>query len=144
VPLGEMVQAQLQAIGLQINIRLVSDRDQYPMVLKGEIPFTVPQTWTPRVDPHGLVYILWDSKGYANTSHYRNPQVDTLLDAAASTYDIAVRTKLYRQAERLIVDDASYVFFYATPDYALMRRQVQGFRWGFDLIPRISETWVGQ
>jgi peptide/nickel transport system substrate-binding protein len=144
VPLGEMVQAQLQAIGLQINIRLVSERDQYPMVLRGEIPFTVPQTWTPRVDPHGLVYILWDSKGYANSSHYRNPQVDRLLDAAASTYDLAVRTRLYRAAERLIVNDASYVFFYATPDYALMRQQVQGFRWGFDLIPRISETWVGQ
>jgi len=142
VPLGEMAQAQLAAIGLKTTIRLVSERDQYPMVLRGEIPFTIPQTWTPRVDPHGLAYILWDSKGYANSSHYRSPQVDKLLDEASATYDRAVRTKLYRQAERLIVEDASYVFYYATPDYAIMRRQVRGFRYGFDLIPRVAEAWV--
>jgi len=142
VPLGEMVQAQLGAVGFKINIRLVSERDQYPMVLRGEIPFTVPQTWTPRVDPHGLTYILWDSKGYANSSHYKNPQVDKLLDDASMTYDRAARTKAYRQAERQIVNDASYVFYYATPDSAIMRPQVQGFRYGFDLIPRVAEAWV--
>jgi len=142
VPLGEMAQAQLAAIGLRTNIRLVSERDQYPMVLRGEIPFTIPETWTPRVDPHGLSYILWHSKGYANSSHYRNPQVDKLLDDASATYDTKTRTKLYRQAERLIVDDASYVFYYAAPDYALMRRQVRGFRYGFDLMPRVAEAWV--
>jgi len=142
VPLGEMVQAQLQAVGFTINIRLVSERDQYPMVLQGQIPFTIPADWTPRVDPHGLAYILWDSKGYANSSHYKNPQVDKLLDDAAATYDRAARTKAYREAERLIVNDASYIFYYASPDPAIMRPQVQGFTYGFDLIPRVSETWV--
>jgi ABC-type transport system substrate-binding protein len=142
VPLGEMAQAQLAAIGLRTNIRLVSERDQYPMVLRGEIPFTIPETWTPRVDPHGLSYILWHSKGYANSSHYRNAQVDKLLDDASATYDTKTRTKLYRQSERLIVEDASYVFYYAAPDYTLMRRQVRGFRYGFDLIPRVAEAWV--
>ncbi|HLW58626.1 MAG TPA: ABC transporter substrate-binding protein [bacterium] len=142
VPLGEMIQAQMQAIGLEINIRLVSERDQYPMVLRGEIPFSVPSTWTPRPDPHGLAYILWDSKGYADSSHYSNPQVDKLLEDASATYDRKVRTKLYRQAERLIVDDASYVFYYASPDYAITRRDVQGFRYGFDLIPRVAGAWV--
>ncbi len=142
VPLGEMVQAQMQAIGLRVNIRLVSERDLYPMVLRGEIPFSIPATWTPRPDPNGLAYILWDSRGYANTSHYRNPQVDKLLDAAAATYDRNERARLYRQAERLIVDDASYVFYYASPDYAIMRRGVQGFRYGFDLIPRVAGAWM--
>jgi len=142
VPLGEMVQAQLQAAGFKINIRLVSETDQYPMVLRGEIPFTVPTAWTPRVDPHGLAYILWDSKGYANSSHYKNQQVDKLLDDASAIYDIKARTKMYRQAERLIVDDASYVFYYATPDQAIMLQGVQGFRYGFDLIPRVAEAWV--
>ena len=142
VPLGELVQAQMQAIGLKINIRLVSERDQYPMVLRGEIPFSVPTAWTPRVDPHGLAYILWGSKGYANSSHYKNPQVDKLLDEASATYDIKARTKLYRQVERLIVDDASYVFYHAAPDYAIMRPGVQRFRYGFDLIPRVAGVWV--
>lgn len=142
VPLGEMVQAQMQAVGLKVNIRLVSERDQYPMVLRGEIPFTIPTTWTPRPDPHGLAYILWDSKGYANSSHYKNPQVDKLLDEASVTYDVKVRTKLYREAERLIVEDAPYVFYRAAPDYAIMRRGVRGFRYGFDLIPRVAAAWM--
>lgn len=141
-PLGEMVQAQLAAIGLRATIRLVSERDQYPMVLRGEIPFTIPSTWTPRVDPHGISYILWHSKGYANSSHYRNPQVDKLLDDASATYDVKTRTRLYREAERIIVDEASYVFYYASPNYAIMRRQVRGFRYGFDLIPRVAGAWV--
>jgi len=34
------------------------------------------------------------------------------------------------------------VFYYASPDYAIMRRGVQGFRYGFDLIPRVAGAWM--
>ena len=41
---------------------------------------------------------------------YSNPQVDTLLEAARTSSDQASRASDYQQAEKLILQDAPYVF----------------------------------
>ena len=45
------------------------------------------------LNPDGLLYILFDSKGYANTTGYKNDRVDKLLDQGRDTYDQAIRDK---------------------------------------------------
>ncbi|HET7263893.1 MAG TPA: ABC transporter substrate-binding protein [bacterium] len=140
---GELIQAQLQAIGLKVRIQLASETDFYPQQEQGLIPFSGPTRWTPRVDPHGLANILFHStKGNSNTTHYHNPQVDALLDEASSINDMSKRAALYRQIERLVMDDAPYVIYYASPGYALMKENVQGYQWGFDMVPRVARVWL--
>ena len=41
---------------------------------------------------------------------YSNPQVDSLLEAARATSDQTQRTTDYQQAQKQILQDASYVF----------------------------------
>lgn len=45
-----------------------------------------------------------------NWGHYRNPKVDSLIDAAQQTFDIAEQNKLLALAHTAIVDDAAYIF----------------------------------
>ncbi len=137
---GELIQAQLAKVGVKVRIQLVDPNDQYVKVLRGEIPFTVPMRWTPYTDPHELAWILFHSKGYANSSKYRNPEVDRLLEAGVASYDESVRKRAYRDAERLIVDDASYIFYHFTPRFAAHRSAVTGFQWMPNLIPRLREV----
>jgi peptide/nickel transport system substrate-binding protein len=142
--LGELVQAQLAAIGLKVGLQLSSESDFYPRLIEGTYAFAGPARWTPRVDPHGLANILFHStKGNSNTTRYRNVQADSLLDEASAMEDPEQRVQVYHQIERLVVDDAPYVFYYASPGYALMKEAVHGFEWGFDLVPRVAKAWLG-
>jgi peptide/nickel transport system substrate-binding protein len=141
--LGELLQAQLAAIGLRIKIQLVSESDFYPQQLQGSIALSGPTRWTPRVDPHGLVNILFHStKGNSNTTRYHNTQVDNLLDQASAINEPEKRIGLYRQIERLVLEDAPYVVYYASPGYALMKESVRGYEWGFDMVPRVAKVWL--
>src|SRR5262249_33469171 len=140
--LGELLQAQLAAIGLNIKIQLVSESDFYAQLIQGSLALSGPTRWTPRVDPHGLANILLHStKGNSNTTRYRNPQVDALLDQASAINEPEKRVELYRQIERLVLEDAPYVLYCASPGYALMRDDVRGYEWGFDMVPRVAKVW---
>lgn len=68
-----------------------------------------------------------------------NPRVDELLDRAAAIFDPERRKPLYQEAERLIVDDAPYVFLNYTAEFAVMSRRVQNWGWIPDLVPRFRD-----
>jgi peptide/nickel transport system substrate-binding protein len=141
--LGELVQGQLANAGLTVRLRLVSESDYYPLLLQGTLALAGPSRWTPRVDPHGLAGMLFSStRGNANTTRYHNAEVDRLLDTASALTKPEQRVALYQQIERLVVDDAPYVFYYASPGYALMKGAVRGYDWGFDMVPRVARAWV--
>lgn len=139
---GELVQAQLAKVGIRVKLQLVDPNDHYVKVLRGEIPFTLPMRWTPYTDPHELAWILFHSKGYANSSKYLNADVDRLLESGLTSYDERVRRRAYVDAERLIVEDAAYVFYHFTPRFAVHRPGLTGFQWMPNLIPRFREVGV--
>jgi peptide/nickel transport system substrate-binding protein len=51
-----------------------------------------------------------------STEAYSNPELDKLLDEARGILDQERRLHLYRQAQRLIVEDAPYIFLYQLKD----------------------------
>ncbi len=106
---AQFVQAELQSVGITVNIKqetfatLLSDTDShnFQAALLG---------WSGRPDPDGNLYSWFHTGGGNNSMQYSNPQVDSLLEAARITSDQTQRTSDYRQAEQLILQDASYVF----------------------------------
>src|SRR5439155_9765364 len=76
---AELIKAQLAKIGVTVDIATVNPNDAYAKTVSREINWTL-TNWTLRPDPHGLLYILFDSKGFANTTGYSNPKVDQLLE----------------------------------------------------------------
>src|SRR5262245_37612434 len=138
---AELLQAQLQRIGVTLELDLVNPADQYALVVQKKINWTH-TNWTQRADPNGLLYILYHSKGFANTTGYANPRVDELLDRAAAMYEPERRKPLYYEAEQLIVEDVPYVFLNYTADFAVMGRKVQNWTWVPDLVPRFRDLWL--
>ena len=100
--------------------------------------------WTLRPDPHGLLYILFHSKGFANTTGYKNEQVDSLLEQAMSSYDQARRQQLYFQAQELIVQDAPYVFFWHPASWYVLNPKLQNFKYIPDDVMRVRDLWLAQ
>jgi peptide/nickel transport system substrate-binding protein len=139
--LVQLLQAQYQELGVNVQIETVDSADYFSLIKDDTIPWG-PANWTPRADPDGLLRILWHSTGFQNSNGYNNPEVDRLLDQAAGIYDTAEAAELYHEAERIIVEDASYVFIQAPAEFAVVRNEVGGFVYYPDLVLRLRNMWL--
>ena len=138
--ISQLVQEQLQAAGMTVRLEPMAQKGWYGKVVKRQVNFT-PMRWTQRPDPDGLLYILFHSDGFANTTHYSNAEVDELLNRARTMTDIPKRAALYSQAQRRIVEDLPYVPLFFAIEYGAIRGNVHGFEWIPDQIPRFRELW---
>jgi peptide/nickel transport system substrate-binding protein len=138
--INQLLQEQLDAVGIKLTLQPAAASEWYARVVSGATNLT-PTRWTQRADPDGLLYILFHSKGFANTMKYRNEQVDALLDQARTVYDVEGRKKLYAAAQRQIVADLPMVPLLFGAEYAALRAPVNGFQWIPDQIPRFRELW---
>ncbi len=133
-PLGELFQANMKDLGIQVDIQQLS-----PAAWAGLL--SNPQTadhafgvvwWPTLATPFDYLWSLFatDAQGAAgyNWGYYSNPQFDKLLNAANSEPGDAKRLDLYAQCQRLIVDDAPALFVYEKPYRLPMRTNVQGFQ----------------
>jgi peptide/nickel transport system substrate-binding protein len=69
----------------------------------------------------------WTPNG-PNRALYRNEQFDKLLTEARLTTDQAKRATLYRQAQKILVEDAPWIFVDHEVQLAALSRRVQGFK----------------
>jgi peptide/nickel transport system substrate-binding protein len=100
-----------------------------------------PNRWTQRPDPDGLLYILFHSTGFANTSGYKNEKVDKLLEEGRNIYDQAARKRIYDELQEIIVKDIPMFSLFYSVEYGALRESVQGFAWIPDQIPRFRDLW---
>ncbi len=139
--LAEAVQAQLQEVG-------------FPTKLKG-MPLPVYQrevgagalsmfrlAWSAdSLDAGCILKPLFGSKA-ENFFHYKNPEVDRLLDKAQSVAEQGERIKLYRQAEQIIVDEAPAIWLFHPVNLYLKAGNIQGVQTNpMDIVP-LSSIWI--
>ncbi|MBB6552286.1 ABC transporter substrate-binding protein [Nonomuraea rubra] len=70
--------------------------------------------WGSPYDPDYTNFELFHSayagQGYFNPGHYRNPEVDRLLERGRGTADAAARKQVYDQVQQRISDDAVWLY----------------------------------
>jgi oligopeptide transport system substrate-binding protein len=104
------IRQQLAEVGIQVEFRYNTDfpafnREMYD----GKMPI-FRYGWVGDVpEPENFLYRLFHSQGRNNMTRYRNPRVDRLLDEARIQQNLPKRVTLYREAERLILDDAPII-----------------------------------
>jgi ABC-type transport system substrate-binding protein len=78
----------------------------------------------------------------SNDSFYANPELDAVLDAARTEPDVARRDALYRRAERILYDDAPWIWDY----HQMMTEVVQPYVAGYAPHPvwmrDYTSTWL--
>jgi len=156
---GELVQQDLREIGIEVEIRQISfpiwlqqtgTRNTVLMALQG---------WSMDYpDASNFLDILFHSRSIHDTdsenkAFYSNPEVDRLLDEARVEQDRERRLSLYREASRIIVDDAPWGFTFSNLQMEMWQPYVRNYRphpvWSNmfrDLwldLPRQRATWRG-
>lgn len=73
--------------------------------------------------------LVWSqTKGLpGNRSFYENSEVDKLLRNALATTDQTQRTRDYQQAQKIVIDDAAYVYLFQKNYQLAMNKEVKGF-----------------
>jgi peptide/nickel transport system substrate-binding protein len=122
---GEVVQQQLQQIGIDMKIEQVDVSVWFDRFSKGTYQIT--SAYQERtIDPDNFYSLVLKSGGSINTTGYSNPKADHLIDMAAQETNLAKRKKLYTQLRKIVFDDVPLIFVhYETLNY-LMRKNVHG------------------
>lgn len=124
--LGTLVAGMLQQnLGLQVTVRPVPAGADAGSVLRGPSNVQAYLTgWQADYpDAQDFVDLLFHTGSDANYGGYSDPQVDRLLDEAATEPKEQTRVDLYRKAERVQLQDAAIVplwfdrQFYLVPPY---------------------------
>ncbi len=126
---SETVQAMAKEAGITLELRTLQYTGYFAMDQFGYFNGIGlgSTSWFIRPDPHTLLFILAHSKGFNNVGAYVNPEVDRLIDEAATTYDTAKAKPMYDKIQSMIADDASMAFLaWANLHWATSKR-VQGF-----------------
>lgn len=91
-------------------------------------------------DPNGY--------SYPNSSRYKNPAFDALMDKAAVTKNLEDRYKLYTEAEKIMMEDSPYIILWYEEKMKLIYSKVRNYYNNplsyLDLTPVYLKEWTGQ
>jgi oligopeptide transport system substrate-binding protein len=106
----EAIKRFLANVGVQLDLQYHTNWPSFNgLVYEGKYQI-FRYSWTADVpEPDNFLYRLFHSQSRNNITRYRNNQVDRLLDAARVEQVYLKRIELYRQAEKLIMEDAPLI-----------------------------------
>jgi ABC-type transport system substrate-binding protein len=131
--LAQSLQSDLAKVGVRVTIALVSFATYSTAVGKpGTVPFSYQGVFGDFPDPTSFFDPKFHSRAItaessSNDTAYRNPEVDGLLDAARAEVDTAKRAAMYRRVERLLHEDAPWIFDYHRMTVEVTQPYVRGY-----------------
>ncbi len=129
---GAVIQQNLRAVGIDLDVRTYEFATLFADVLKGNFQMYFLQ-WTGGavVDPDILRRVFHSNQtppaGF-NRGHFSDPRVDRLLDEATTSTDEARRRTLFNQVQRLIAEQAPYISLWCKTNVIVARRDLTGIR----------------
>jgi peptide/nickel transport system substrate-binding protein len=144
--MGELLQAELRTLGIQMEIRSLIVARMFEMVRdfgKTRNPASAIDMitlFTPAriFDPHNYLDWHFNSKAWEygrNFMYYENPEVDRLLAQAAATLDDAQARPLYRQVADLVMKDAPTIMIERLVGKMYTRKNIDGFYFNLKMYP---------
>jgi len=145
---AQVLQQNLAKIGIRIDIKIVNFATHLSLThRRHRVPFSY-QGWSQDYpDAVDFYESLFTSKQIneddsTNSSFYKNPVLDELVERAHHELDPAARQGLFDRAEAIVRDDAPWAFAYCYRFFNVHQPYVRNYRvhplWVFDA----RETWL--
>lgn len=121
--LATVLQAQFKAVGIPVDVQQLDSTAAMESATQGNFDLLL---W--RYDWNDAdvlsVYLSSERIGRTNRNFYSNSELDAILEQAAHELDESTRNALYRDAQRIILQDAPWQPLYVPQDYIVIRKQV--------------------
>lgn len=131
VDMAEFIQSYIRKTGLNVKIYQLEWSAYKEAINKGEPDMFWLGWWADYPDPEDFLFPLFHSSNAGpagNRARYGNPKVDRLIEIGQSAGSETERIHYYAEAERLIVEDAPWVFFWHRNDYILRQPWIKNYR----------------
>lgn len=133
--IAEALKLQLAEVGIKVELKTMEWAQYIPHTAKPVNENTVQMAmlaWsTPTMDADYGIYSLLHSSAHApagfNRGFYKNDKVDKLLADARASGKADERKKLYAEAQKLIWEDAPWIFLQSEIQVTAIRKDVKGF-----------------
>lgn len=127
---SSVIQQNLRAVGIALDVRTYEFSTLYADVLKGNFQlFTLQWVGGAVADPDILRRVFHSSQipptGF-NRGFFSSVKVDRLLDAAALSTDDQQRRALYGDVQRAVAEDAPYISLWCKTNVAVARGDLTG------------------
>ena len=100
----------LAEIGIQVIPKVAKNwREFVGLINAKKVPMFYAAWYADYPDPDNFLYVLFHSKSPTNRMGYHNPMVDDLLERARHETDYMKRVEMYREIERLVMQDAPII-----------------------------------
>ncbi len=101
--------------------------------------------WFHRADPHTLNFWLYHKDGFsALRTGYNNPQLNPLIEEAATVYDFAAAAKAYDKIQQIAGEDVQFLYIVYPSVFEVMNKKVNGFIRRPDNWGRLKTVWLAQ
>jgi peptide/nickel transport system substrate-binding protein len=124
--IGTVVQQQLAAIGLKINVVNKENAEYVDLWRAHDFEIMVCQNGAGFTPSRGVEF-FFKTGATANIAEYSNPRVDELCDLAAATVDEAKREVYYKEAIGIILDECPNVVIASPREYFMTSSKVKNF-----------------
>jgi peptide/nickel transport system substrate-binding protein len=121
----ELFAQQVKPLG--ITVQLVPTDSLGGTLSKGDYDIAV-FSWMTRPFPYGNAVHQWVTGQGTNYGHYSNPEVDRLINAAATSTDTATANQKLNQADRLMTEDAYVLPLYQKPTFIALYDTIANVR----------------
>lgn len=128
--MAEVIQAQLQEIGVGIDIRLLDSGAWSAALMKKQFDLAINLTWGSPYDPHLSLKQMFHSSDQPveHGGIYANPKLDKLIDAVLATKDEKERQSLYAEIQKFMDENVAVIpIVYSNRVYAVSGK-VTGFQ----------------
>src|SRR5690606_15016776 len=108
---AQVIQDQLRAIGIRAELRSLEWSVWLVVQAAGNFD-TYLLSWIGNVDPDDYFYAQHRTGEALNFTGYSNPELDRLVDLGRQTMDEDERRSVYNQVQKLVIDEAAYVYLF--------------------------------
>ncbi len=83
--------------------------------------------WQATIEPH-IMYTIWAEENIPqlNSVAYINKEVERLFEEAGSNCDLEFRKEKYQQIQRIIAEDAPYIFLFYNKSWSGQNKRIKG------------------
>lgn len=134
IEMGTAIQGYLQAVGVTVKVQELDWGSFLNRVnqgaKKGKMDMWELSWMDTALDPSMVLGPLLAKSSWPpgfNSGFYDNPKVDTLLNQGVQTLDQSKRAQIYQQAEKLVNQDAPWIFVDHAKQIVAYSKSVQGF-----------------
>ena len=132
VAMSTIIQSNLKAVGVNVTLQTMEWGTFLAKLRTKEQDMFALSWMAGSEDPDLVMYPLLHSSQWTpngpNRALYKNEQFDKLLSEARLTTDQAKRAAMYRQAQKILVEDAPWIFVDHEVQIAALGKRVQGFK----------------